>query len=188
MHLGLMHRDLAGLADLLERPPRLPGTWARVGSSSITLFKQSRLLLEDLDLDARPEPWVDAWARLLASAWPEEEAAVWLERLVVVDDETMSYLLETGTQVDTRVRIDALTGTVAEGQLWQEESLPAETLLVGVLAAGRSLRKGTELSGEQVLTRALTGAELLQVGGKATVGRGRCRLAAWPPASKGARR
>ena len=187
MSLHLTRRDFAGLKGLPERIPQPPGPGARVGPGSITLTRQDRLLLEDLDLDAQKDPLVEEWARFLAWAWPEE-AEAWRQRLTVVDDGTMDFLLETGTQVDTRVRIDAQTGTVAAGQLWQEESLPAESLLVGVLAAGRSLRKGVELSAAEVLTRALAGMELLQLGGKATVGRGRCRLAAWPVASREARR
>jgi CRISPR-associated protein Cmr4 len=185
--LELARRDLAGLEGLPGRMKRLPGTGARVGAESITVSpRQRRLLLEDLDLETRVEPAVDDWARFLARTWPEEEEGL-RERLAVVDDETMSFLLETATQVETRVRIDSGTGTVVSGALWQEESLPAETLLVGVLAAGRSLRRGTELSATEVLERALEGTALLQLGGKATVGRGRCRLAAWPTASREAR-
>ncbi|QRO02987.1 type III-B CRISPR module RAMP protein Cmr4 [Archangium violaceum] len=185
--LELARRDLAGLDGLPGRMKRLPATGARVGAGSITVSpKQRRLLLEDLDLDAQVEPAVDAWARFLSRTWPEEEEGL-RERFAVVDDETMSFLLETATQVETRVRIDPDTGTVVQGALWQEESLPAETLLVGVLAAGRSLRRGTELSATEVLERALKGTALLQLGGKATVGRGRCRLAAWPGVSREAR-
>ncbi|WPB79410.1 type III-B CRISPR module RAMP protein Cmr4 [Archangium violaceum] len=185
--LELARRDLAGLDGLPGRMKRLPGTGARVGADSITVSpRHRRLLLEDLDLDTQVEPAVDAWARFLARTWPEEEDGL-RERFVVVDDETMSFLLETATQVETRVRIDPGTGTVVQGALWQEESLPAETLMVGVLAAGRSLRRGTELSATEVLERALKGTALLQLGGKATVGRGRCRLAAWPGASREAR-
>jgi CRISPR-associated protein Cmr4 len=182
--LELARRDMAGLDGLPGRMKRLPVTGARVGEGSITVSpKHRRLLLEDLDLDTQVEPEVDTWARFLARTWPEEEEGL-RERLAVVDDETMSFLMETATQMETRVRIDPGTGTVVPGALWQEESLPAESLLVGVLAAGRSLRRGTELSATEVLERALKGTTLLQLGGKATVGRGRCRLAAWPAASR----
>ncbi|PTL82847.1 type III-B CRISPR module RAMP protein Cmr4 [Vitiosangium sp. GDMCC 1.1324] len=185
--LELARRDLTGLEGLPGRMKRLPVTGARVGEGNITVSpKHRRLLLEDLDLDTQVEPAVEAWARFLARTWPEEEEGL-RERFAVVDDETMSFLLETATQVETRVRIDPGTGTVVQGALWQEESLPAETLLVGVLAAGRSLRRGTDLSATEVLDRALKGTTLLQLGGKATVGRGRCRLAAWPGAQREAR-
>jgi CRISPR-associated protein Cmr4 len=185
--LELAHRDLAGVAGVPARIKRLPGTGARVGAASITVTPRERkLLLEDLDLGTQEEPAVDAWARFLARTWPEEEEGL-RQRFAVVDDETMSFLLETATQVETRVRLDARTGTVVRGALWQEESLPAESLLIGVLAAGRSLRPGTEMSAAQVLERALNGTAVLQLGGKATIGRGRCRLATWPGVAKEAR-
>jgi CRISPR-associated protein Cmr4 len=186
--LELARRDLLGLEGLPARLPRMPGPLARVGPGNVTVAAEPhKLLLEELDLDVRVEPEVEAWARFLARALPGEEELI-RERFGVVDDETMSFLLETATQVDTRVRIDSKTGSVAEGALWQEESLPAETLLVGVLAAGPSLRQGTPLSATDVMERALRDTSALQLGGKATVGRGRCRLASWPEPVKEVRR
>lgn len=187
--LNLARRDLAGLERLPGPLERRAGPAAWVGPGNVTVPAGHRtIFLEDLDLDAREEdPAVEAWARFLARALPQEEEELVRERFVVVDDETMDFLLETATQVDTRVRINPETGTVAEGALWKEESLPAETLLVGVLAAGPSLRRRTSLSPSEVLERALRGAATLQLGGKATVGRGRCRLAVWPGAGKEAR-
>jgi len=185
--LDLARRDLDGLEGLPGSLERLAGPLARVGSNNVTASPEHRkVFLEDLDLDVREELAVEAWARFLARALPREEELI-RERFVVVDDETMDFLLETATQVDTRVRINHETGTVAEGALWKEESLPAEALLVGVLAAGPSLRHGTQLTAGDILTRALPEPAVLQLGGKATVGRGRCRLALWPGAAKGAR-
>jgi len=186
--LELARRDLKGMEGVPERLKPVAGPIARVGPGNVTVSPEPRkLFLEDLDLDVQVEPAVEAWARFLARALPEDEELI-RERFVVVDDETMSFLMETATQVDTRVRIDSETGSVAEGNLWQEESLPAETLLVGVLAAGPSLRRDMPLSARDVLDRALREPAWLQLGGKATVGRGRCRLAAWPGLAKEARR
>jgi CRISPR-associated protein Cmr4 len=186
--LELARRDLSGLEGLPAPLKRLPGPVARAAPGNVTVSTEHRkVYLEDLDLEVKEEPAVEAWARFLARALPEEELLV-RERFLVVDDETMDFLLETATQVDTRVRLNPDTGTVAEGALWKEESLPAETLLVGVLAASPGLRRGTPLSAGEVLERALRGAPVLQLGGKATVGRGRCRLAVWPGAPAEARR
>jgi CRISPR/Cas system CMR subunit Cmr4 (Cas7 group RAMP superfamily) len=68
------------------------------------------------------------------------EDDLFTRRFVVVDDDTMTFLWETATQVDARVRLDDATRTVAQGALWLEESLPPETLLTGLLAADRSRR------------------------------------------------
>jgi CRISPR-associated protein Cmr4 len=85
-------------------------------------------------------------------------------------------LMETATQLDARVRLDPTTRTVAQGALWLEESLPPESLLVGLLAADRSRKKDFEMTARDVLDYALAKETVLQLGGKATVGRGRCRM------------
>lgn len=182
--LTLASRDLSAVPGRPGALTRVDGPLARVGPGNITVAPgHRRVFLEDLHLEVQEAPEVEAWAGFLAQALPEEATLI-RERFVVVDDETMDFLLETATQVDTRVRIDHQTGTVAEGALWKEESLPAESLLVGVLAASPSLRRDTKLSSGEVLERTLQGATVLQLGGKATVGRGRCRLATWPGAAK----
>lgn len=134
-----------------------------------------RLYLEDLDLPAEDSKEVAQWAQFLAPlASPGED--ILTKRLAVVDDDTMTFLWETATQVDARVRLDEKTRTVAPGALWFEESLPPETLLLGLLAADRSRRNGVNMTPDDVLSFALPGEEILQLGGKASTGRGRCRM------------
>jgi CRISPR-associated protein Cmr4 len=184
--LRLALRDLSpGRADL--RVPALPRgeRAARVGSPSINHLNGRHVYLEELDLPAAKDPAVDAWADAIAGALPEDGPPV-AERLCVVDDDTMTFLWETATQVDTRVAIDGARGVVTEGALWTEESLPPETLLIGLLAAHGSLRSQESMSPADVLAHAVHGqGELLQFGGKATVGRGRCLLRLWPAHERG---
>ena len=166
--LELAQRDLGSGPQL----PVLPATGARVGSESICLH-DGVLLLEDLDLEARKDPAVSAWASWLGELlYPGKKLVE--KRLAVVDDETMTFLWETKTQLDARVSIDA-NGTVKDGALWLEESLPAESVLVGLAAAEPSRRSGRAMTADDVLTHAIKD-QALQVGGKATVGRGRCRM------------
>ena len=158
---------LPGLPDLA---PGKPG--ARVGTSSCNLHK-GHVYLEELDLPATNDKLVDDWARLISSMVPDGGIA---ERLLVVDDETMSFLWDTATQVDTRVRIDSEKHVVAKGALWTEESLPPETLLVGLVAAQRGMRKEKMTAPDVLATAFGKTSRILQFGGKATVGRGRCRM------------
>jgi len=175
--LELARRDLGEVASGLK-PPSLAGRAARLITrlinNSACLF-ENKIYLEDLDLPAEPDPACDGWARFLSPlVSPGED--IFSKRFVVVDDDTMSFLMETATQLDARVRLDPKTRTVAEGALWLEESLPPESLLLGLLAADRSRRNGLAMSPAEVLDYALGGATVLQLGGKATVGRGRCRM------------
>ncbi|MCK6546821.1 type III-B CRISPR module RAMP protein Cmr4 [Myxococcota bacterium] len=181
--LELARRDLAGD---LPKVPEISGRAAVViepdgevrEAVNVHSLGKERLVvyLEDLDLPAAPSPLVNAWGKALATALALTESLHFRRRLVVVDDETMTFLFETATQVDTRVRIDSARRTVAEGALWVEESLPPDTLLIGLLEADRSRRPGIDLSPTDVLDAALGRPAYLQFGGKATVGRGRCRI------------
>jgi CRISPR-associated protein Cmr4 len=171
--LVLAKRDLGDAARNL-RMPAISGRAARIIAKTACVH-DGRLYLQDLDLPAQPAEEVAEWASLLAPlVSPGDD--IFTKRFVIVDDDTMAFLWETATQVDARVRLDASTRTVAPGALWLEESLPSETLLMGLLAADRSRREGVNMDPDQVLGFALPGEETLQFGGKATTGRGRCRI------------
>jgi CRISPR-associated protein Cmr4 len=142
---------------------------------------KDKVFLEDLDLDVCSSPeqikQLRAWSDYL-DKWvmPPSQRGAFSKRFVVVSDEVMAFLWETATQVDTRIRLDTDTRTVARGALWTEESLPPETLLCGVLAAENSRMPSHALRASEVLDEALTEERVLQFGGKSTIGRGRCRM------------
>jgi CRISPR-associated protein Cmr4 len=169
--LRLAKRDLVAS----ELPvPHIAGRSAQVASENVCVY-QKRLYLEDIDLPAESSADVKTWAQRLAALAALEDD-LFTCRFVVVDDDTLTFLWETATQVDARVRLDDATRTVAQGALWLEESLPPETLLIGLLAADRSRRPETEMTPDAVLDFALPKETILQFGGKATIGRGRCRI------------
>lgn len=162
----------------LEEPnltvPTINGHGARLARGSACVHN-NKLYLEDLDLTATEAVEATAWAQRLAPlASPGDD--IFTKRFAIVDDDTMTFLWETATQVDARVRLDERTRTVAPGALWLEESLPPETLLIGLLAADRSRRRNVAMTPDEVLGFALSGEEVHQLGGKATTGRGRCRI------------
>lgn len=162
----------------LEEPsltvPTINGRGVRLAQGTICVHND-RLYLEDLDLAAAVAAEATAWAQRLAPlAFPGDD--IFTKRFAIIDDDTMAFLWETATQVDARVRLDERTRTVAKGALWLEESLPPETLLIGLLAADRSRRRDIKMTPDEVLGFALSGEEVHQLGGKATTGRGRCRI------------
>ena len=186
--LALVRRDLGG--DALPVPVVEAGTAVVTSDSALDL--DGTVYLEDLDLRVADggnnnatvgKNEAGTWAGSIAKIFGDNDAeqGVFTKRFVIVDDETMAFLWETATQTDTRVRIDPKTRSVAKGALWIEESLPPETLLVGILAAERSRRRNCHLSPDDVLDKTLSNERTLQFGGKATVGRGRCRIVPFQP-------
>jgi len=74
------------------------------------------------------------------------------------------------------VKIDDDLKTVVEGALWNEEALPAETILAGLVFCDRVYARDAEGNLEEALLNQFAMKPLaLQIGGKATVGRGRVR-------------
>jgi CRISPR-associated protein Cmr4 len=154
--------------------PNIDGRGAKVTESNICVHNKT-LYLEDLDLPADVYPKSDEWCRLLAPlVSPGKD--IFTKRFSVIDDETMDFLWETATQIDARIRLDEQTRTAADGALWLEESLPSETMLIGILAADKSRRAKAPMTPNEVLKFALPDTEVLQFGGKASVGRGRCQM------------
>ncbi|MCC6558898.1 MAG: type III-B CRISPR module RAMP protein Cmr4, partial [Polyangiaceae bacterium] len=122
--LGLAKRDLvAGGPDALPVVKRGQAAVPAVGGDGGSLNvhgkdKDATVFLEDLDFPAAPSVDVQKWADFLApSVAPVEQPLLFSRRLVVVDDEAMTFLWETATQIDTRVRIAPETRTVAQGAL-----------------------------------------------------------------------
>lgn len=141
--------------------------------------------LEDLDLTVDPgqATAVDAIAgRISGACFPDP---AWQTRFHghfgVVPDDVFGFLAVTATEVAARVRIDQERKTVADGQLWYEEAVPAEAIFAApLLAAPQGKRRMAAINGtaadqgEAALFQVIADAvkSPIQLGGKASVGRG----------------
>jgi CRISPR-associated protein Cmr4 len=175
--LGRDAKD-AGAGDLPGEAPALPD----ISSAAITddselkvVGGDGRVYLEDLDLTSSPDVAAKVWAEWISSrVFPDEPEwrRMMSARFCVVHDDLMSFLLDTATEITARVRLMDDTKAVQKGGLWYEESLPAESVLYGLVLATR-----VKATPEEVFNavEAAT-ARPVQLGGKATVGRGVCRL------------
>jgi CRISPR-associated protein Cmr4 len=153
---------------------------------TVTAGADRKVVFEDLDFIVADEQKasLQTFAEKLAGAlFPDTspDAEEWrkslIARICLIDDDIMSLVLETATEVNAHIRLDDQTKTVAQGALWYQESLPAETVLAGIVVAskvtavkGRSERSANELLAD---VASLTDG-LVQLGGKATVGQGSC--------------
>ena len=175
-------RDLrrVGVSGLNPLPSAPAAHAAQVTTTSVNLTG-NKLVLEDLDLDFRKDPTLDAWADRIAYALHPADAEArtdFTTRFALLPDDILSFLAETATEIRARIALDPDTGTVRQGALWYEENLPAETLLWGLFALTDSNKKEEDRRDQTELARALfqPNERLLQLGGKAGVGRGLVRL------------
>lgn len=168
-------RKEAGLKGLLERA--LDGVredQARVSAKEALVEGRNRVWIEDYDLEGKDDPAVASLATAL-EARAFGGAGQLRPRLAVVSDSVLAQLTRTATEVVARIKIDDRTGTVESGGLWYEESLPAESVLWGTVWVGRITRENVS-STPDTLLKALQEVLHLQLGGKASVGRGLCAL------------
>ncbi|WP_437485788.1 type III-B CRISPR module RAMP protein Cmr4 [Sorangium sp. So ce1014] len=150
-----------------------------------------KVVFEDYDLQSTVSEELERFAGALATViWgagdvAAEDRSHFVARVCVVHDDVMSLLLQTCLEITTRVRLDADKKTVVKGALWTEEALPVETILAGLVLAtpvkqpkpvregGADRYEAKELLGH---VQGLAGGGMVQLGGKATVGRGLCRM------------
>ncbi|HEY0556751.1 MAG TPA: type III-B CRISPR module RAMP protein Cmr4 [Thermoanaerobaculia bacterium] len=145
-----------------------------------------RVVFEDLDFDvddaqeATLRSFVAEVAGILfppAAADYQDWRISLTNRICLVHDDMMSFLLETAMEVQAHIRLDNDTKTVERGGLWYQESLPTESVLAGlVVAADVTAAKGrSEQTAAALLNHvASLTTGLVQLGGKATTGQGSC--------------
>lgn len=131
-----------------------------------------KIFLEDLDLSATKSGDVAVWAALLGpKLFGNADAGQFAKRFAVVSDDVMSFLVETATEIRARNVLD--DDTKSSKNLWYEESLPAETILSGLLATAKI--GGIEPT--EVFDRISSlCSRPVQLGGNMTIGRGLCRI------------
>ena len=145
-------------------------------ATQTALKDADKVVLEDLQMNAADG--ADAWAKAFAPVlFPEDTAwqKLFQERFCIVHDEVFGFLVETATEVVARIALKDDEKTVAKGALWYEESLPAETVLSGLVVAAPVAKTQTKVPKIFDTVRSLI-QKPLQIGGNATVGRGLCQL------------
>jgi CRISPR-associated protein Cmr4 len=146
--------------------------------ASVLADNNHKVFFEDLDFQRVACEKTAKWAEKLAG-WVFSDDTNWQtlfrQRFAIVPNDTFDFLCETAVQVDARVRIDDDQKTVAAGALWYEEALPVETILAGLVWCDRVFVN--QVNAATLLANYCEEPLALQIGGKATVGRGRVNCA-----------
>lgn len=144
--------------------------------TSLTRTGDNKVFFEDFDLQGEPKAGVatlGAWIATLLFDDPGDRE-LFVKRLAIVHDDMMVFLSRYAIDVVTRASIDADTKTVKPGQLWTEENLPSESVLVSLVAELPVLARKVPGGAFERLEEVCKGA--VQFGGHATIGRGRARV------------
>jgi CRISPR-associated protein Cmr4 len=177
--LRRLRRDAADAGDTSapDEMPVPPNTEHCYVTQRSALGVDDKVILEDLDLTHAPG--ADAWAAWIgAHAFKDNEWQTLLnERLCIVHDDLFGFLAETATEINARIRLEPDKKTVMTGALWYEEALPTESVLWGLLSV-EPTKHARGLLGDQLILTLLDALmqTAVQLGGKATVGRGLCQL------------
>lgn len=184
----ILNRFARGLADTNQSqfrtlaPINLDLTNQCLVTPTSSLNTNATVYLEDLDFVAKKQEDVNQWGILIAknlfdSAKPDEKYwhDLFIQRLCIVHDNVLSFLLNTSTEITARISLDDDKKTVKKGALWYEESLPAESILTGLMLIAPPKAKQTYVD---AMANDLVNLceKPIQLGGKATVGRGICRV------------
>ncbi|HQI68635.1 MAG TPA: type III-B CRISPR module RAMP protein Cmr4 [Methanothrix sp.] len=184
-HLVLerMKRDLldAGYENVPEVPEAIDTEALLTQGSKLAVDGQ--VFFEDLDFTARADNiLVQQWAELLARAIFPGDAkwqSIFKERVTFVSDNSFNFLSENGTEVAAHIKIEDEKKIVANGALWYEEALSVETILAGIVWCDRvyGCNGDDQKKIAEKIFSTFCGDSLpdLQIGGKATVGKGRVR-------------
>jgi CRISPR-associated protein Cmr4 len=176
------------------KPPTLPlppSNQALV-TSACSLLHADHLYLHELKTKATANSNTQAWAELIASevfAGDADFKAAFIQRFVIVSEAELLHLSHTAAHVPMRNALDD-NKKVENGALWSEENMPAETIFWGTVAADTLQDKNNTIHrGSDSLAQFMALAQKtprLQLGGKATVGRGICRFVLPNPTQQGA--
>lgn len=142
------------------------------------LYVEGKVFLEDLDFTAKPDTAAESWAEKFAGLlFPQDNTwqQIFKDRFAVISDDCFNFLSMTGTEVAAHIKIDDDKKMVSKHALWYEEALPAEAILAGIAWCDKIFGKYSvtekDISDRLCPTEGLN----LQIGGKATVGKGRAR-------------
>lgn len=168
-------------ADIQVAQPEKGHAWAREAGS---------VLLEEIRLEKQADPdffsgTAASGLGLLRSLLPEDgrgfayTRAIFADRLLIVSDADFKELVETGTEVITRIKLNKLGTTASleaekypdfseydrQGNMFVEEVVPPEALFLASL-------RGDNGPWRMTLETALKNRPVIRLGGDETIGRG----------------
>ena len=174
--------EMAGLSGITV--PESINLVAPGNQVTLSVSGQRKALLEEYAFDVQEDKSVHEFGEWLSNNIFHDADQYWKEKIktdiVVLPNDEFKDFVNLSTEVITRTKIDNATGTVANGQLFTEEYLPAESVLYSlVLAAPEFTSNKGRLTEDDVIEFLAGKADkpgnlpaIIQAGANATLGKG----------------
>ncbi|MDO3411203.1 type III-B CRISPR module RAMP protein Cmr4 [Saccharibacillus sp. CPCC 101409] len=136
-----------------------------------------QVYLDEFEGTARVQENFTAWAAAVGKQLFEkntEEREIWQQRIILVSDDTFQYFVTMCCEIEPRIRINEETKTVKKGALWYEEYVPTEAVFYGMIWCDQVSKRFADAERDEMLGT-LAKESILQIGGNASVGKGRMR-------------
>jgi len=162
-----------------ENIPQTPETAEdkALNTKDSVLTQNGKIFLEELDFNSDKNGSAEEWADFISQIIYKDDP-VWQklfrERFAILSDNSFNFISETGTEVSAHIKINNDKKVAEDGGLWYEETLPPEALLFGLVWCDRIFGK-YDTDKEAILNTFCNDDLNLQIGGKATVGKGRVK-------------
>lgn len=147
------------------------------------------IMLEDYTFIVDKDEQFENFLQMLIEHLPDNVITkeMILERAVILSDDDFSGFVKYSTEVNTRIRMDVKTGTVAENGLFTEEYLPPEAILYSLAFFSDTHQAQSEAGKAATLNRNQVKSEFLklfpggtiQVGADSTLGKGLMEVKMW---------
>lgn len=182
-------------------PNELPARGTVVPQECTLFVKDKRVVLEEYTFTVNEDAGDAGFCTQLAT-WLSDNVTsdnFWKNKIkndiVVLSDEDFADFVNLSTEMITRTKIDNATGTVAQGQLFTEEYLPAESVMYSLVLASPIFKENDDDKGvfgmspdnpcfteceneESKVMKFFETAlpDVIQIGGNATLGKGLVRI------------
>jgi CRISPR-associated protein Cmr4 len=156
---------------LFEKVHEASSVGASVTEGSV-VGKDEKVFLEEYSIDAPVHELTGELGEALSHLLGISD---FKNQFVVIPDDYFSDFVQNNTEIHTRIRIGD-DGVVADGQLFTEEHLPAESVLYSLAMAHPEFKPGGKNASEILGLFESSLPEIVQIGGNATLGKGIVRI------------
>jgi len=149
--------------------PGAPKDMTCLAGAKVTIPGKNAVVLEEYRFAVTGEFPTD-WQKVLTGLLNDAVLSGAEGRFVLLSDGDLSHFAATACQINQHVRIDDETGTADDGGLFNEETVPSETLFYSALTETR------KIDGKNDVFDILASEQLVQFGGNGTTGLGFCTV------------